>query len=433
MSDFDPHITVETIESSKDVNCTAKVITLDNHKLKIETPFKILSGKHLTKDSVEVFIDNVPTPLFEIDKIFDWPSTYTTLINLIGDGGSDANWITALNKNIGLNSSIESKYRKNIIISPVFQYYPINDITLRNKPPKYLRMDKAKYEAYLYYVYAASTAFVLTPDIILPPAGRRTFSIEDYLRFIDNSVETLQKYNNKPIFVPVQIDLAINDLHSILGHYKAEGFTNLWINFKAQKCDGSHAGKLSLINETITSFFEGDDVVLYCSHLKQERDATQTEIPAYDMFPPFRGADFIGISRNRRGGGGQDDNLDEKAQKNGFTDYADYLNAVTLRKFSLFDSNSYKYYVPAAYPQKELDENTMQVLNQKLPLCNLFNNIEIQKELGRVREQILETNSLRSYLEAKSGVSQSMDVFEYAMKNTSSPKRKSYQLLLVKK
>ncbi len=45
MSDFDPHISIESLTPAKDVNCTVKELTIDTHRMKIETPIKVLSGK----------------------------------------------------------------------------------------------------------------------------------------------------------------------------------------------------------------------------------------------------------------------------------------------------------------------------------------------------------------------------------------------------
>lgn len=428
MSDFDPHITVEPIEEATDVNCNVKVITLDNHKLKIETPFKILSGKSLTDDAVNQISDNLKNPLFEIGTFYDYPRTYEKLAKTIRYGGNTKSWISKLNTDIGLRSSLEDNFGKNVILSSVFQYYPLNDITLRHKPKEYARLGKDEYSAYLKYIHGASTAFVLTPDVLLPPAGKRTFSIDEYLRFLDFSIETLQKYNNKPIFVPVQIDLPMSDLKQVLGHYRGDGFTNIWINFKAQRCEKSHAAKLGIILEQIDQFFKGEDYIIYSSHIKQERDARENMIPAYDMFPPFRGADFVGITRNRRFPNKGDD-PDEQAQKKGFEDHADYKAAVDLRKLSLFDADSYKYVIPSIYPNNTVDDEIFEVIQKKQPSCNLFNDISINNELENVRAQIKETKIVRPYLESKAGVVEGKDVFSYAMK-TDSPKKKTYQKLL---
>lgn len=428
MSDFDPHITVELIEEAKDVNCKVKEITLDNHKLKIETPFKILSGKHLTKDVVNQISENLKNPLFEIDKFYDYPNTYKKLADTIRYGGPNGPWTSELKNNYGLTSSLEDNFGKNVILSSVFQYYPLNDITLRKKPKEYARLGKDEYSAYLKYIHGASTAFVLTPDVILPPIAKRTFSIDEYLRFLDFSIETLQKYNNKPIFVPVQIDLPMSDLKQVLGHFRGDGFTNIWINFKAQRCEKSHAAKLGIILEQIDQFFKGEDYIIYSSHIKQERDARENMIPAYDMFPPFRGADFVGITRNRRYSN-IDGDPDELAQKKGFEDHAAYKAAVDLRKLSLFDADSYKYLIPSIYPKNTVDDEIFEVIQKKQPSCNLFNDICINNELENVRAQITETKIVRPYLESKAGVIEGKDVFSYAMK-TESPKKKTYQKLL---
>lgn len=429
MSDFDSHITVELIEDAKDTKCEVKEITLDNHKLKIETPFKILYGKKLTKNAVSQIVNDFKNPLFEIEKFCNKKSI-ELLSKKISNGDNYRTLSSAFNENFGLKQHLEDTFRKNVIISCVFQYYPINNITLRNNTPEYIRFKDDEYKAFLRYIHSSSTAFVLTPDVMLPQSGKRTFSIDEYIRFIDNSMEVLQSYNNKPIFVPVQIDLPMNDLKKVLGHYKGNGFTNLWINFKAQKCERSHASKLAIITDQIDNFFKRDEHVIYFSHMKQERDVTENETPAYEMFPPFRGADFIGITRNQSFPPKSGD-IDEIAVKKGFSDKYEYQSAVKLRKFSLFNADSYKYVIPSICSRDSIDEKLFESIQNDQSSCNLFNGILINNELRSVRKQITDTRIIRPYLESKSGVIDGMDVFSYALK-TKSRIKKSYQKLIIR-
>lgn len=432
MSDFDSHITVEKIEDAKDVNCTVKELTFDNTRLKLETPFKVLSGTNLTKKAVSAFSGKITNPIFEIPKAYYDTRTYHALSNAIKEHPEkDKSWTAALRENISLPQHLEETFKKNITVSIAFQYYPINNIELRKKTPKpYQILDIDQYDAFLYFIHSASSVFVLTPDIRLPPSRNRTFSLEDYLRFIDHSVEVLQEYNNKPIFVPIQIDLAINDIKAVLGHYKEKGFTNIWINFKANHCDGSNAGQMELINNQIASFYKDEDVVVYSSHMKYVTDARENEMPAYDIYPSFGGADIIGATRNKAGMGGIDD-ADAVAQKKGFADKKELKDAVELRKLSLFDADQYKYCIPNCYHQT-IDEKIAAEVASNKNACALFNSHEINKELSRAREQVVETGKLRDYLYAKSGVAESMDVFSHAMKQTQK-KKTSYQLLIPQK
>jgi len=433
MSDFDPHISVDQLHSAKDANCNVKEITLDNLGLKLETPFKIISGKSLTDKKVSNFIEPVKSPLFEFEKYIVQARSYQSLINTLNEGGKEKDWIRTLNDSMGLRASLEDNYRKNNVLSIAFQHYPLDDVNLRKKPKFYSRMDKSLYETYLDYVYSASTAFILTPDVMIPSAAsKRNFSIEEYLRFIEFSVKTFQDLNNKPIFVPIQIDLSSKDLRGIIGAYKKNGFSNIWINFKAQKCNGSHAGKLRVINRRIKEFF-GEEAVVYCSHMKKDTDISHSPVPALDILPSFSGADFVGINRNHMGFG--DTDAEELAKKKGFASKEEYDNALNESRCSIFDPTSYYYYVPRDYPRDSIDSGAMNTIQENKLLCSLYNNVEIYKELATAREEIFNTDSLWTYLESKEGVSQNIAIFNESVKKEplSASQKKSIQRLLLKK
>ncbi len=105
-------------------------------------------------------------------------------------------------------------------------------------------MNPNLYESYLDYIYNASSVFILTPDVLLPTQSKRPISITEYLHFIEFSVESFERQNNKPIFVPLQIDLAEKDLRSVLGAYKktvtqTSGLTSKPRNVMEVMLDGS--------------------------------------------------------------------------------------------------------------------------------------------------------------------------------------------------
>lgn len=425
MSDFDPHISIESLTPAKDVNCTVKELTIDTHRMKIETPIKVLSGKNLTNKAVNELNTPISNPIFEITKSFDRPQYYPALIHTLEYGGKNKDWIQQLNDNIGLKTTLEEEYRKNITLSTVFQYYPLDDVTLRHQDQNYQRMNPNLYESYLDYIYGASSVFILTPDVHLPTQSKRPISIEEYLHFIEFSVESFERQNNKPIFVPLQIDLAERDLLNVLNRYKNNGYTNIWINFKAKKCDGSNAGRLRMLSRQIQRNL-GDEAVIYCSQLKRERDVNQTSVPAFDMLPPLVHTDFIGVNRTRAGGG----DIEKTAQRKGFASAEDYTSALKQSNCSLFDPETYKYIIPTSYLTSPLDQPTLAKVKNNEILASFFNGIQINKELGNIREQITDTRQARSYLEKKDAIIQNMPVFQNALKNSQSPKKYGYQDLL---
>lgn len=413
MKDFDPHITIEDQTDAKDVNCDVKDIIIDTHQMKIKTPIKVLSGKNISDKTADKFITPGSTPIFELTKSYDIGHQYKTLIKTLQFGSKSADWTDSLTKSFGLRKKLEEKFSKNIVLSSVFQYYPLNDLKLRYIPYEYERMHLDLYQTYLDYIYGASSAFILTPDVNLSSQNKRQISIKEYIRFIKQSVESLERHNNKPIFVPLQIDFADQDLRKVLSYYKKYGYTNIWINFKAKKCSGSNAGKLYLMTRLINEYL-GKNVIIYCSQIKRERDEKKDSIPAFDMLPPFVNADFVGINKTRPLGGGDFDLI---FQRKGFPSKEEYQKARNLCNCSLFNPDTYMYCSPPTYPSLQ-EESITSIEISNVETVDFLNGIRIDQELARIKSQIHEEKEILSYLRKKEGV-KNTNIFENAVRTKS--------------
>lgn len=419
MSDFDPHITIDDRTDAKDLKCVAKTITIDTHRMKIDTPIKVLSGKAISDKTANTLLPSGSTPIFELTKTYELPNQYTRLINTLQYGGKNKDWIETLNSSFSLRRGLESTFRKNITASSVFQYYPIDDLTLRTNHQCHETMAWDIYHTYLDYIYSVSSAFILTPDVVLPTPQSRQISIQEYLQFIENSVQAFERQNNKPIFVPLQIDLAAKDLDTILTHYKDHGYTNIWINFKAKKCDGSNAGKLRVISRLIEQNL-GTEAVIYCSQIKRQREVTQKNTPAFDMLPPLLSADFVGVNRTRPARGGD---LYLAAQRKGFGSVEEYQNAVEQSNCSLFNPATYMYSLQATEMLNHREESFLNKMTANIATIDFFNGIRIDQELSVIKSQIHEEKNILPYLETKEGVKNNMEIFGNASKDTSTPGR----------
>lgn len=410
MPDFDSHISIEEIRKSKDVECNVRELTIDSTRAKIETPVKVLSGKNISSKTAENFLSKNENPLFEITKFIDKAQHHNSLIATLE--GEKGDWITSLNTSFGLKRTLEDQYRKNIIVSSVFRQMPVAEYAITPPKSQYRKMSADLFQTYLDYVYSASSAFILTPDVYLPTSPNSS-QIDNYLGFVDFSIETLQMKNNKPIFAPLPIDLAYKNLTAILHAYKGKGYTNIWIDFKAKPCSNSNSARLRTISRKIEEIL-GDNTVVYCSQIKRERDVTKTSVPALDIFPSFSGTDFLGVNRTSPAFGVD---TSVTAVRKGFSTVEEYNNALDAVKCSVFDANTYNYTVIG-----NNDKLSSHVRNATT--ADIYNGIAFNKELNIIRDKVLNDKNLLPYLNTKDAVSKNASVFDSA-KRTDTPTKET--------
>lgn len=410
MPDFDSHISIEEISKSKDVECSVRELTIDSTNTKIETPIKVLSGKNISSKTAENFVSKNETPLFEITKFFDKAQYHNNLIATLE--GEKGDWVTSLNNKFGLKRTLEDQYRKNIIVSSVFREMPVAGYDIA--PPKsiYQKMSADLYQTYLDYVYSASSAFILTPDVYLTPSPNSS-QINNYLKFIDFSIETLQMKNNKPIFAPLPIDLAFKNLTTVLHSYKRMGYTNIWIDFKAKPCSNSNSARLRTISRRIEEII-GDESVVYCSQIKRERDVTKTSVPALDIFPSFSGTDFLGVNRTAPAFGLD---MSVTATRKGFSTVDEYNSALEAVKCSIFDAETYNYTVIG-------NDDKLSSLVRNVTTADVYNGIAFNKELNNIRDKVLNDEKLLPYLNSKEAVSKNAPIFD-SVKRTTTPTKET--------
>jgi len=411
MTDFDPHLSVETISTANDVPLyTIKEMTLDHLNRSIKTPFKVLSGTKISRKAVENQITGIPFPIFESGKYFVNSKSYEALNSSI----SDSDWIPRLNRLIGVDNNIVKDF--NTTVSLVFRYYPLNDVDVKI-PTK--QMDFSSYECLLDYVDRASSAFVLTPDVCL--YRQNHLSIERYLSFISRSVESFERRNNKPIFVPLQVDLSDQDIRKILEFYRNKKYSNIWINFNAKSCDGTYSARLRMIDRLLDEFL-GHDYVLYSSHMQKDMQPQlrNPQSAASDVLIQYLGSDFVGITRSPYRPYHPNKPEKDIARDLGMT-ISDYQQRKFEHKRRLFDRNTYYYYLPSSYPSKNELPNLTHVTPEQI---DFQNSIAIHQEFSHVREVMRENRVLKSFLLEKKSLRDNQGI----LRNILSPRQRTKQI-----
>ncbi len=399
MSDFDTHLSIIKSNRAKDnPYYISKEIELDTIKKEINTPFKIIEGKKINQENIEKSKER--NLIFEsgiyIDRLKTWKKVYTLLEESGKEQISGLDSLFNIRKNLWDNNST--------VVSPVFSKNPFVDNFFKiNDTDDYVKVPSLSwdgYEDFLNYVHSASSCIILTPDIRI---DEKTVAVDDYINFIDDSVNVLKDWNKKPIFVPIQTDLPKAYKEKILDHYKEQKYTNIWINLKASHIGGTYFTRVRSLVRRIDKKFGLNNVSLYFSHIKKEvgRDVNAEYMVCSNAMSQFFGADFIGINREPRSWRdfNSEEDFNSYIKKKGFENEIEYNKAKLLEKTRLFDQNSYYYYNFDKHPNKSLfDENFVlgNIENNRF-----LNSILLFDEITKVKNYVSDKKNLKPYIKDK--------------------------------
>lgn len=400
--DFDPHISVESISHAKDGDYFIKQIEIEHLRRKIQTPFKVLTGNGINEQNVSTIPDLPSQPFFEYQKFVSSIRSWNALYNILTEKSSSE-------RIQGLDSFFNIKKRTwESALTTVSLVFPKNPFVSFSAGTDEARktfpgLDETSYICLLDYIHTASKAFVLCPDVRLEK--RDDISLAGYLSFVDQSIKTLHDRNSKPIFAPLHIELSKKNLEEVLTHYKAQGYSNIWINFDAKTCHGMYASRLRTIIHFIDRILENPNVTLYFSHIKKEilPNIQDDKVAASDILTQFHGADFIGTDREPwhpvRTDWNNDDAMRELASKHNFASTEEYKAAHALHKHRIFDPESYYYRNLDHYPQ-ELPIASSTLL-QDNAINQFLNSALMHFEVERAKGSIGEMQSVKKYLKGK--------------------------------
>jgi len=411
--DFDPHISVERISHAKDGDYFIKEIEVEHIRRKIQTPFKVLSGNGINELDVGAVPGLPSQPFLEYQKFVSSMRSWNALNTILTEKSSSE-------RVQGLDSffSIKKRTWESALttVSLVFPKNPFVPFSAGSDEARktFPGLDETSYICLLDYVHSASKAFVLCPDVRLE--RRDDISPSGYLAFVDQSIKILKDRNSKPIFAPLHIELSKKNLEEILTHYKAYGYSNIWINFDAKSCHGMYASRLRTIIHLIDRILENPDVTLYFSHIKKEilPNIQDDKVAASDILTQFHGADFIGTDREpwhpMRTDWNNDDAMRELASRHNFASTEDYKAAHILHKHRIFDPESYYYRNLDHYPQKLPFAPT--TLLQDNAVNQFMNSALMHFEVERTKGSIGEMQSVKKYLIGKEAFQENPGLME---------------------
>lgn len=376
MAEFDSFINVDDIVKAKDSNYVTKELSFDNKTI-LNTPYKIFNVSKVKLNKLETPIKR---NIVESTKFINNKKSYDALYNLLENPSS--NQKSKLNKFFKVDNTF--KLHKSII-SLTFSKNPFksNKFTRGKSKP----ISFSNFEYLLDYMHEYSTLFVLIPDIDFKSFD----SIEEYMRYVENAVNTASSFNNKPIFVPLSMKLDNTNLEKLLHFYKKNNYGNIWFNFYSNQIN-TKISNIRYSLRLIDRLFKGT-AVTYFSNMKKEINKHLDDVYTLpsDFLGPFFGCDFLGSNR--------ESGFPGKNIKRTPEEIKEFKRKNLINQNRIFDASSYYYFSILEYPS-ELGLNSNSIL-QTNGLSDIINSRILSQELTKINDHVIENKNIRDYLKNK--------------------------------
>ena len=376
MVEFDSYINVDEIIEAKDSNYVTKELSFDDKTI-LNTPYKIFN---VSKIKLNTLKSPLKENIVESTKFINNKKSYDALYNLLETPSS--NQKSKLNKFFKVDNTFKS-YKS--VISLTFSKNPFksNQFTSGKTRP----ISFSNFEYLLDYMHEFSTLFVLIPDIDFKSFD----SMENYTEYIEDAMNTVSSFNNKPIFVPLSMKLDNTNLEKLLHFYKKNNFSNIWFNFYSNQINTKISNirySLRLINR----LFKGT-AVTYFSNMKKEINKHLDDIYTLpsDFLGPFFGCDFLGSNR--------ESGFPGKTIKRTPEEKREFKRKNLINQNRIFDSSSYYYCSILEHPSN-LRLNSDSIL-QTNGLSDIINSSILSQEFTKINNHVIENKNIRDYLKNK--------------------------------
>lgn len=407
MDNFDPHLNINDFRKTRDSSeYISKEIEINNSNLKvIKTPLKIIDGNKINGNIGNKI--NIKNPIFESCKFVVQPRSWNSLHYLLEEAEKDK--ISGLDTFFGIKKGLwDNNFTA---LSLAFARNPFKE--QRFQSASYDSVDMDHYIDLLYYIHSASSAFVLTPDIRIEK--EEIITLDQYIKFIDDSVDVLSERNHKPIFVPLQIHLNQKRMNKLLEHYKTQNYTNIWINFNGSHIGGTYFTRVKSFIRRIDNIMGLKNCALYFSHIKKEINPNikDDKCIASDILTQFFGADFIGVNREPTRfmkKGTEAERTKELILKGEFENEYEYNVARDYNKSRIFDPKSYYNYNIDIYPDRLPFPEKKLVDNKELN--KFLNSTFVYSEIENVKNFVEKNRVINTYLKSKKAIMENSSIKE---------------------
>jgi len=274
------------------------------------------------------------------------------------------------------------------IISQTFKFNP------------YHHYDKIeKISEYFDYYYEFSDPFLLIPNIKIEkyivekdPSGKtktkktKIISIEEYLKFIDETFEILNYKNKKPIFVPLSLKFGITDIKKLAQEYLKKEYFNIWIDFEGSAISKTKIARIRAFWREIDQKLRTKDIIIYSTNVKREiiSNKYDDESPSSDILASMIGANLIGVNREP-----------QRVLNRSLS--PEELLELKLHKARLFNHDTYYYLKLKA---TNLNRNQQKEL-MKPNYNKIFNSGLLENEFKNQTQYFLDNNEIERYISNK--------------------------------
>jgi len=340
------------------------------HGLKFERPVKVIDAKTTTMHVFQKYKRDFDVELFE-SSLYVYPSTIDKILK-------------ERNEEVVRNHFNFKRWMKeySFIIATTLQFNPVKNYDIK------------KVQRYLRYVYEYSKPFVFVPNIKIEKyekAGKKNVkvsiaSLDEYIQFVDEIAEFLDKRNDKHIFVPVSLRFGINELVRLINHYLKKEYKCLWFDFEGAPVSETRIARMRTIFDEIEEKEELENIVVYATNVRREivSNFRDPKSPASDVLASIIGANIIGT--NREPPRPQDSNTTIDREE------------LLKHKARVFDHQSYYYLKVLDYIVDERQKSTF----LKRDVNTIENAKRLDREFESQTEFFLENNSIKEYVSRKS-------------------------------
>jgi len=270
-----------------------------------------------------------------------------------------------------------------------------------------------RFDGFLDYIHSFSYP-ILVPHVRFSRTPLKTaikYDAKSFTKYVDSVVDALNKWNTKPIFVPLDVDYDEPTRNEIINHYAKNGYTNIWIDFKGQVFSPSKISKVRGILRTMEKAFKSQirQVIVYMANIRKIPRGIlgDVKITPSDVLGPFVYGDIVGAPWKGIVWNYQDPDNENYWEKKGFSSEEEYQEALFKRDCSIFDNGSYYYWHPDIV---RIEDRKLEHLRETLidlgpvyrtraeKLSNAINGIINLRELGIIKGIAENEGTISGYL-----------------------------------
>lgn len=371
---------IEVKEAIVDKNSDFNIKRFKLGKLNIEKPIKTIDAKNITQAVFEGAKPDVKSTFFEVSKNVD-----SDTLQRVSRETNDSK----IKETFGYKGWI-AEYENTISLTLNFNPFGIE----RN-------LEKSMSGFFDYYYNFSRTAS-LVPNIkvtqnlytegkngILRKVDEeKIISLEDYVRFVEESFQILDYKNKKPIFVPLSLRMDINDIRRLAKTYLKREFFHIWVDYEGSTAsDLTKLSRLRAFYRTLDELERFEDVVVYSTNIRREITSNKKMncSPSSDVLTTISGANIIGVNREPSFGGNRLPLTEEEKMK------------IRVHKARIFDPDTYYYIKSDVSQMQSVDPRIFDPKRNMLMNANLL-NFEFQNQTNH----FLDSGTIQEYISQKS-------------------------------